>query len=150
MYHDKPVIFEYTSEITESSNLYQPIWLRKSTLAAFAILFALLSATLIALWRIVSTQNGLSLSLTSSHYAWTYGPTAVLIIVVSLWRQVDYYCKLTQSWREMTNKQANADQSVLLDYISTNRIISLFKSLHRGHFPVSLSITGFFFLNLSF
>ena len=111
-------------------------------------LFTSLWITLIILWRIVAINDGLSLTLTSSHYAWTYGPTAILVVILSIWRQVDYHCKLIQPWREMISTDSTPQRSLLLDYISPMQIVSLYKSLRQRHYPVVLSVAGFIVLKL--
>jgi hypothetical protein len=66
-----------------------PVWLRRRTLLTFVGLFVVFDAALIILWRLNKAENGFRPTLSTNHYAWTYGPTAVLVIVLSLWRQVD-------------------------------------------------------------
>ena len=73
---------------------------------------------LILVWHTVATSAGLSIRIIQNHYVWTYGPTAVLVIVISFWRQVDYYCKARTPWQEMRNGATKASRSMLLDYIS--------------------------------
>lgn len=128
--------------------LFQPLWLRKSLLIALLVTFTTLWLVLVILYHVASSKQGLSLTVTSSHYVWTYGPTVILTFVLSLWRQVDYYCKLTQPWREMAAKPATPQQGVLLDYVSPMYAISLYKALRKGHIPVAVSITSFLLLKL--
>jgi len=75
---------------------WNPLWLRKSTLIALVALFVSLAVALVVLWFIDKAQKGFPIMLTSNHYAWTYGPTAVLVVVISFWRQVEYHCKMMQ------------------------------------------------------
>jgi Protein of unknown function (DUF3433) len=128
--------------------LWSPIWLRRSTLLAFMALFAAFDASLIALWRFNKAQNGFRPTLSSNHYAWTYGPTAVLVVVLGLWRQVDYHCKIIQPWQQMRKGATNAAQSVLLDYISPLNITSFIRAVRYRHIPVAASIAGFATLKL--
>lgn len=72
-----------------SRHYWTPFWLRRYTLIAFATLFALLAAALVILWYASKHQNGFSTTFGTNHYAWTYGPTAILVVVLSLWRQVE-------------------------------------------------------------
>lgn len=95
------------------------------------------------LWRVVTSRSGLPLTVTTNHYAWTYGPTAILVDLVSIWRQVDYHCKATQPWREMVTGYPASDRSILLDYISSMQILDVYKSLRFRHYPVALTATGF-------
>lgn len=83
-----------------------------------------------------------------NHYAWTYGPTAVLVIVLSLWRQVDYYCKLMHPWQKMYKSPTDAVDSFMLDYVSPLLITSWIRAVRRRHIPVAASIAGFIILKL--
>ena len=119
------------------------VWLRKRTLLAFTVFFGALAASLILLWRLDIAMGGFQTTITSNHYSLTYGPTALLVIVVSLWRQVDYNAKVLQPWRAMESGYQLAGRSVLLDCLSPLQITSFIKAVRLGHLPVVVSITGF-------
>ena len=127
---------------------WTPIWLRKRTLSALAALFASLAAALVVLWTANEAQNGFAPSLSTNHYAWTYGPTAILVVVLSFWRQVDYHCKTMQPWQELHKGCADAQRSVLLDYLSPIHITSLIRAVRYRHTPVIASIAGFVILKI--
>lgn len=127
-------------------DLYAPFWLRTGSLLGLSLLFTLLLISLIIVWRVVVSHDGLPLTLTSNHYVWKYGPTALLIIVLGLWRQVDYYCKLTQPWRQLRTGYTEPQLGILLDYVSPMQVISLYRSFRQRHAPVALSIAGFLLL----
>ncbi|KAF7187849.1 hypothetical protein HII31_10749 [Pseudocercospora fuligena] len=114
----------------------------------FVVLFAALISGLIVLWRVDQSQDGFTPTISSNHYAWTYGPTAVLVIVLSLWRQLDYHCKTLQPWAELRKNQADAKRSVMLDYVAPLNITSLLKALRVRHWPVAASIAGFALMKL--
>lgn len=123
-------------------------WLRKRTLLALAALFVALAVALIVLWFTNNALGGYPTTLSSNHYAWTYGPTAVLVVVISFWRQVDYHCKVIQPWKELRNGPTDGTHSVLLDYLSPLQIISLIKAIRNRHTAVAASITGFAILKI--
>ncbi|KAM0706042.1 hypothetical protein Q7P35_007402 [Cladosporium inversicolor] len=127
---------------------WKPFWLRRYTLLALAALFASLAAGLIILWHANQAQNGFRTALTTNHYAWTYGPTAILTIILSLWRQVDYHCKLMQPWNELSKGSSDADRSLLLDYLSPIHTTSLFRAIRYRHIPVLASILCFVVLKI--
>ena len=127
---------------------WNPFWLRKSTLLALAALFASLAIALVALWSSNKAQKGFPITLSSNHYAWTYGPTAMLIIVISFWRQVEYHCKMMQPWLVLRNGPTDGAHSVLLDYLSPLQIFSLIKAIRYRHTAVAASITGFLALKM--
>ena len=126
-----------------STQYWTPFWLRRYTLIAFAALFALLAAALVVLWYANKHQHGFSTTLGTNHYAWTYGPTAILVVVLSLWRQVEYHCKLLQPWQELRGGFAKAERSMLLDYLSPLQVTSLARAIRYRHTPVAVSIAGF-------
>jgi hypothetical protein len=118
---------------------WHPIWLRKAVLFSFMALFLLLALTLIALKHFVDRNQGLSLRLTANHYSWTYGPTVLLVVVVGLWRRVNYYSMVNQPWQELANGPKPADKTVLLDYLSPPQIISFITAMQNGHYAVAAS-----------
>ena len=132
----------------EHLSLWRSAWLHKRTLIALQLLFISLLVSLLVLWHYDLTHQGIRITLSSNHYAWTYGPTAILVIVVSLWRQVDYHCKSIQPWLEMRKGQSIASESLLLDYVSPMQISSFVSAVRRRHYPVAASVLGFATLKL--
>lgn len=49
-----------------------------------------------------------------------------------------------QPWEEMTKKPQPAANSLLLDYISQNPVVSFFSSLRHRHWPVAAALFGSF------
>ena len=92
-------------------------------------------------------QHGLSL-LSRNHYTWTYAPTAVMVVLVSVWRQIDFQTKLPTPWQELKNGGAKASNSVLLDYLSPFLVVGALESIKARHFGVSSTIGGFGILKL--
>lgn len=133
---------------TETSRPTRNFWLTRIVLIGFATVFIACAGALVGLWRLISSENGLVLSISSSHYSWTYGPTAVLVVILSLWRQVDYQCKSMQPWWEMARGPSPASKTVLVDYISPFQPTVCIKAFRSGHYAVFLSIVGFFLLKL--
>ncbi|KAI6093218.1 hypothetical protein F4821DRAFT_266644 [Hypoxylon rubiginosum] len=127
---------DQTGPDLNSQKFWTSAWIYKSTLLGFFMLFTCLWIALILLMHYNNQQNGFSLALSSSHYTWTYGPTVILTIVISLWRQVDYHCKSSQPWSEMKRGPA----------IPSKTPTSLWRALKNRHFAVVLSILGFMIL----
>ncbi|KAI1066779.1 hypothetical protein LB506_012078 [Fusarium annulatum] len=123
-----------------------PFWLRKSALLIFALVFAILAASLIALKCVSDSKDGFPLNFSSSEYSWTYGPTAVLIIVLSFWRRVDYYYKAAQPWRELQSGPVLGSRSLLLDYVSPFQLQSVYRAFKFRHYRVFATIISFFLL----
>ena len=78
-----------------------PFWFSTSALVLLLFIFLSCAASLIAVDRVIASQDGLPLSVSSNPYSWTYGPTAILIVILSLWRRLDYHFKLREPWREL-------------------------------------------------
>jgi hypothetical protein len=103
---------------------------------------------MIVLWAANRAQDGFRLTLSENHYAWTYGPTALLVVIVSLWRQVDFFCKTMQPWHELRHGSAKAQDNVLLDYVSPPNYMTFLRAMKRNHTAVASSIAAFALLKL--
>ncbi|KAI1421314.1 hypothetical protein F5Y12DRAFT_790082 [Xylaria sp. FL1777] len=130
-----------------TSIYWHPPWLRKPVLFTFTALFILLSAGLVIMWYLVKRYDGIPLTLTTNHYAWTYGPTAIFTVVVSLWRQVNYCTMVNQPWHELHHGPRDAARTVLLDYIWPLQITSFIVALKNRHM-VAITILIFALLKL--
>ncbi|EME40157.1 hypothetical protein DOTSEDRAFT_56418 [Dothistroma septosporum NZE10] len=126
---------------------WSPFWLRRTTLIGFIAAYVVLAGALLALWLADRSGNGFSIG-NSPQYAWTYGPTAVLVVIISFWRRVDYQCKLLQPWIALHKGPASAERSVLLDYVSPIQFTSLARAIRHRHYVVVASIIGFALLKL--
>ncbi|KAL6786618.1 hypothetical protein J3E68DRAFT_420134 [Trichoderma sp. SZMC 28012] len=124
------------------SALWAPIWLSKVTLIAFAITFLLMLLATALLFHFSEIHNGISVQREANHYAWKYGPTAVLVVVGALWRQVDFANKILMPWEELRTGPSSADKTLLLDYISPLLPISLWTAIKNRHWAVALSLIG--------
>lgn len=131
-----------------TSAFWRPPWLRKPVLFAFIALFISFSAGLILMWYLINRYNGIPLTLTRSHYAWTYGPTAIFTVVLSLWRQVNYCTMVNQPWHELHRGPQDAAKTVLLDYIWPLQITSFAIALKNRHLAVATTILIFTLLKV--
>ena len=134
--------------VADVPDLWMPLWLRKSTLVMFALLFSAFIAALLTSRYFSNKYNGFHVAASTNHYVWTYVPTAVLVVVVSLWRQVDYQCKSLMPWDELRRGPVSASRSLLVDYISPIQIVSFVQAFKRRHIPVIVSIFVFFLLKV--
>ncbi|KAL6894743.1 hypothetical protein GGI43DRAFT_412098 [Trichoderma evansii] len=124
------------------SNSWMPIWLSRAALIAFAVTFLLMLLTTALLYRFSEKGNGISTQREANHYAWKYGPTAVLVVVGALWRQVDFANKILMPWEELKIGPSSADKTLLLDYVSPILPISLWTAIKNRHWAVVISIVG--------
>ncbi|OAP65124.1 hypothetical protein AYL99_01096 [Fonsecaea erecta] len=122
---------------------WDPLFLRHWILVTFALFFAAVIAALQVVYTVSQNNHGVATSDNNEHYLWTYGPTALFVVVTVLWRQVDYAAKSIQPWAEMAKGHQRAENSLLLDYVTPLQLSSLWTSLRRGHFAVSSSIVVF-------
>lgn len=128
------------------SELWLPFWLSKIVLICILLLFVSLLTGLLLVWYADLQRNGFHVGASTSSYSWTYGPTAVLVILVGLWRMVDFYCKSLTPWDELRSGPVVASRSLLLDYLSPLQLSSLLKALGNGHVAVMSTIMGFIIL----
>ncbi|KAF5010595.1 hypothetical protein FDECE_3261 [Fusarium decemcellulare] len=146
---DRPPNKSPEARTTETDNskhakIRHPFWLTKPAPILFATVFAACGVALIVLDR--SSRNGLPLSISASEYSWTYGPTAILVVILSFWRRIDYYYKSAQPWRELHAGPASTERSLLLDYISPIQVTSMFTAFRAKHHSVAVTILSFFLI----
>lgn len=72
----------------------------------------------------------------------------VLTMVAALWGQLEQCTKQIMPWSLMSRGETIADHSLMLNYITSSMPGSLFRSLKRRHFLVSLGISGSLILRL--
>ena len=140
----KPLPRQVSAEIRRRH--WRPLSLRIWWLIFLFLFFTVLWTSLLIVWHFSRKEDGLRLTITSNHLAWKYGPTAILVIFVSFWRQVDYHCKSLQPWQNMIEGYASASNSMLLDYLWPLQLESWWVSIRNGHWRVAVSTTGFMIL----
>lgn len=127
--------------------IWRPFFLQRRVLIAFLAFFLLVILIVAILYRVSLDHNGISTTSNSLHYLWTYGPTAIFLIVDAVWYQVDYAMRFAMPWFAMADS-APARQSVLLDYISPVHIIVLYRALKHRHYLPAMTVTIGFLLKL--
>ncbi|KAF4981465.1 hypothetical protein FZEAL_2708 [Fusarium zealandicum] len=125
-----------------AQRMWTPIWLSKTVLIVFGLIFACMALATGLLYHFSVQNNGISAQKESNHYGWKYGPTALLVVVGALWRQVDHGNKMLMPWKELQQGPAPVDKSLLLDYVSPILSTALWKAIKNRHWAVVLSITG--------
>ena len=128
--------------------LWQPIWLKRLTLALFAILFIVLTVVFIVLWVLSENRGGFYVKNPHGHKFFQYIPTILLVFIVALWRQVDYHTKALIPWDELQKGPVGPKKSLLLDYISPLQVVSLFKAFLAGHIPIIATVSTFILLKI--
>jgi hypothetical protein len=125
-----------------ATGLWRPFWLRKAVLLGFSILYAALLTATVLVKYLFDKHNGFHIAKSTSYYTWTYGPTAVLVIVAGLWRQVDYHCKALSPWSQLHRGPGSASRTVLLDLVSPFPLVSFYKAARLGDVSVMATIIG--------
>lgn len=72
----------------------------------------------------------------------------VFTIVAAFWTKVDYHLKQLAPWRSLAAGQTSAEQSLLLDYISTWNVRVLFRAGKARQFDVSAGVAATLLLQL--
>ena len=137
--------FMQESRATKPVNQYRmwnPFWLHRGVLLAFCVSFFLMITAVAALYIVSQKHQGLSTQTPQYRYLWTYGPTAILTIVASLWFQVDYWCRLLTPWRNLSNGPSPAGRTVLLDYVLASSPSALYAALRAKEWAVVISGIG--------
>lgn len=130
-------------------DLWSPIWLRRSTLAAFIAFFVICIVAVIVLWVLSATRTGFDVHFDGPHHAWwVYIPTIAAVLLVGIWRQVDYHTKSLTPWDELQRGPIGASKSLLLNYVSPLQIVALFQAFVHNHFPIVATVSSFIFLKI--
>lgn len=127
---------------------WRPAYLQRRTLFGFLVLFGSGIVALETLYHVSQVNQGIASPTESRHYAWTYGPTAVVTLVTALWTRVEFQAKQNAPWQAMQEKPTGASQSLLIDYISVMLPVALFKAFKNRHLAVAASITCTLLLRL--
>lgn len=66
----------------------------------------------------------------------------VLSLVAAVWGQVEYRVLQAIPWSELKRRALPAERNLLMNYVSPWSVTTLFRSLSKGHFTVSLVVLG--------
>ncbi|KAK2734871.1 hypothetical protein FQN57_001434 [Myotisia sp. PD_48] len=130
--------------------IWSPFFLRRSTAVVFLSAFIAISVSFVALHRF-SNRNGNTEGIKTDNrkyfYLWRYGPPAAFMFIGTFWHQLEYRACQLMPWLLMARNPTPASESILLDYVSEWNVISLYKSMRRGHYLVTLAILGTLLIN---
>ena len=127
---------------SQKKTQWRPLSLRPAGLIFYGTVLACILIALVVIWRYSIAHRGFTL-ITTNHYIWTLGPTAVFIVVISYWRLVDYHSKALSAWAELSKRPSSANRTLLLDYVSPLLPTTFWLASKTGHYAVCLSILGF-------
>ena len=81
--------------LSQSFAMWNPIALNTWVVAGFVFIYVIIFVALEVLYRLSQRHRGISTTTQDRHYYWTYGLTAFLTIVTSLYHRVDFrICQL--------------------------------------------------------
>ncbi|KAK5945434.1 hypothetical protein PMZ80_002639 [Knufia obscura] len=141
-----PFLCPTTSE-GDSNRRWLPLSLSLPVLVLFILTLLCLLAALLTIRYFATHQHGLKL-VTTNHYSWTYGPTAIFVILTSFWRLVDYHCKALIPWAELEQDRVHADRSITVDHVSSFLLVTVAAAGKHRHFVVVLTVLGFLLLKI--
>lgn len=155
----------------QSAECLHPTWtdfyLRPVFLISLSVFLTSIIAVLEVLHYISQHDQGLVTASEDMHYIWTYGPTfgkqparlgsmrwtlltryIVLTMIAALWGQLEQRAKQIMPWCLMSRGEAPAQNSLMLNYVTSSTLGSLFRSLRKKHLLVSIGICGSLILRL--
>ena len=130
------------------SPMWNTKWLHRATLWGFCSLFAAILLTLILLYHFSQTNRGLSTQEQSRHFAWTYGPTALFVLILGGWKQVDFNCQILAPWKNAIEGPTTVESSLFLDYISPLPPARLWAAFRNRDWAVFASTLGVLLLQI--
>lgn len=142
--------------------LWTDAYFRPQFLISLSVFLICIIAVLEALYYISQHNQGLVTASEDMHYMWTYGPTfgkvrpmglasswdillmrlIALTMVAALWGQLEQRARQIIPWCLMSRQKIPAQNSLMLNYVTSSTLGSLVRSLKRKHFLVSISICG--------
>lgn len=128
--------------------LWTPLWLKKWFLGVFALVYTLFLLGMVLLWYYDRKNDGFKVKEGTSHYAWAYAPTVVVVLILATWRLVDHSTKISMPFHALQGGPVKASESLLLDYISNFQLVSLLGAIKNSHLAVIASISGFVLLKV--
>lgn len=87
-------------------------------------------------------------AINAKSYYYLTDAIAVLTIFAALWDQVEYRMRQLMPWLLMSQGETPAEDTLLLNYLTSSTLGSFFRSIRRRHFPVSIGISGSLLLRL--
>lgn len=127
---------------TRNMATWSALWNQPIVLWMLAVLYMACVAGLVILRHYSASHGGFFISEATSHYTWTYGPTAIIIMAASLWRQVDICYRVTAPWAELRKGSKAIPDLLRDDYISPLPHTILYRSFRARQITVLISTVG--------
>jgi hypothetical protein len=122
--------------------MWNAFWLRWYILMLFGLLNFCCIVALALLYQFSQRNQGLRTESVAHQYAWKYGPTAFLATLSAFWQQIDYTCRSLEPWRNLAGGYFSEKETLMLDYVSANSFLVVYRALRKRHWAVAASSAG--------
>ncbi|KAJ2905818.1 hypothetical protein MKZ38_004066 [Zalerion maritima] len=129
----------------ERDVLWKPWWLRRRTLLCFATVFSLIGAAVSVLYIYSKYKKGIIDTDSSFYYVWTFGPTALMILLTAFWSRVEIQALKYTPWMALAHDPSSGPDIIWVDYTSMFSPVTVVRSAWAGHYLVtSTALTSLF------
>ncbi|KAJ8597250.1 hypothetical protein M405DRAFT_855738 [Rhizopogon salebrosus TDB-379] len=124
---------------------YEPLVLNIYIVGGTALLMICLGIALEVALHISNTQNGYSVpqknvfSFLSTQFLTSFVPTLLVVPLAYFWEVAEWMLRWYQPYVTLSEGNAPAARSILLDYIALNRLTTLYYSFKHRHWLINVS-----------
>ncbi|KAG1748155.1 hypothetical protein EDB19DRAFT_1905206 [Suillus lakei] len=124
---------------------YEPIVLNIYIVGGIALLMICLGIALEIALRLSDRSNGFSvpaknvITFVSTQFLTSFVPTLLVVPLAYFWAVADWMLRWYQPYVTLSEGNAPAARSILLDYIALNRLTTLYHSLKHRHWLINVS-----------
>ncbi|KAG2113491.1 uncharacterized protein F5147DRAFT_681196 [Suillus discolor] len=124
---------------------YEPIVLNIYIVGSIALLMICLGIALEIALHISDGSNGFSvpeknvITFVSTQFLTSFVPTLLVVPLAYFWAVADWMLRWYQPYVTLSEGNAPAARSILLDYIALNRLTTLYHSLKHRHWLINIS-----------
>ncbi|KAF8840118.1 hypothetical protein BDN67DRAFT_996927 [Paxillus ammoniavirescens] len=134
-----------TPAVEERPKRYEPFVLSFWVVGGVALLMIFMGIGLQIALHISNTRNGFGVptknifSFVSTQFLTSFFPTLLVVPLAYFWSVVDWMLRWYQPYVTLSEGNAPASRSILLDYIALNQFAVLYYSLKHRHYLINLS-----------
>ncbi|TLS27587.1 hypothetical protein PpBr36_04165 [Pyricularia pennisetigena] len=126
-------------EIVHARLSWIPKYMRRLVLVSFIGSLGLVMALLEYILSVSNKHMGLG-PVDGSRYLWQMAPPAVLLIIAGFWQRFEYQARSTAPWLRMYKGPADAERTVLLDYVSMTRPSVVLRAIQNKDWIVAAAV----------
>ncbi|KAK3324388.1 hypothetical protein B0T19DRAFT_443804 [Cercophora scortea] len=128
---------EKKTNLIELELPWRPFYLRRRILASFSAVFTAIAVSLGALYDQSHRNSGLCTTDQAGHYLSRYALTTLLVIATSIWNRTDYQARSTAPWIRLSKGPADAEKTLLLDYVTMSYPQAVVRAVKNKDFVVA-------------